>query len=205
MTLARYLIVFAGLALVGLIRLQAGSAAASADAYVKGASDALLDALYGPDGKVRADLTDERLHEAFTSVVNTDLMLRRSLSRHWNVLKPEERKQIGDLTVRLLIRTYAGQLRKSDRPAMSVAAARDLGAGRWEVPQSVTPSGGGAPVQVIYRVSREPSGWAVYDLVIEGVSVVSNYRQQFDAHFQKGDAAGLIRSLQARLDAPPAG
>ena len=55
---------------------------------------------------------------------------------------------------------------------------------------------------VVYRVIKLPSGWRIYDVLIEGVSFVANYRAQFDEIIQKGGAPAVIRTLETKLAAP---
>jgi phospholipid transport system substrate-binding protein len=52
-------------------------------------------------------------------------------------------------------------------------------------------------------MTRLPAGWRIYDVLIEGVSFVSNYRAQFEEIFQKGGAPAVIRTLEAKLAVPP--
>ena len=52
---------------------------------------------------------------------------------------------------------------------------------------------------VLYRLGRMRSGWQIYDIVAEDISVVSNYRQQIDDHFRKGNGRELIEILTKRL------
>ena len=51
-----------------------------------------------------------------------------------------------------------------------------------------------------YKLARMQSGWELYDLVAEEISLVSNYRQQFDDHFRRGNAAKLIEKLEELLN-----
>jgi ABC-type transporter MlaC component len=52
---------------------------------------------------------------------------------------------------------------------------------------------------VLYRLGKMKSGWEIYDIVAEDISVVSNYRDQIDDHFRKGTAAELITKLENLL------
>jgi phospholipid transport system substrate-binding protein len=55
---------------------------------------------------------------------------------------------------------------------------------------------------VVYRMIKLPAGWRIYDVLIEGVSFVANYRAQFDELIQKGGAGAAIRTLEAKLAQP---
>ncbi len=49
---------------------------------------------------------------------------------------------------------------------------------------------------VLYRLGLTRTGWQIYDIVIEGISIVSNYRQQFVDHFRRGTPEELIKKLE---------
>ena len=53
---------------------------------------------------------------------------------------------------------------------------------------------------MVYRLGRLQSGWQIYDIVGEDISMVSNYRQQFDDHFRKGNGQQLIEKLEDLLN-----
>ena len=55
-------------------------------------------------------------------------------------------------------------------------------------------------INLSYRLARLESGWQVYDLLVEGVSIVSNYRKQFDSHFLKKGGDELIDQLETKLE-----
>ena len=58
------------------------------------------------------------------------------------------------------------------------------------------------PVTVIYRLAPIDGKWKVYDVLAENISLVGNYRQQFDAHFENHNAEDLLKILREKLTAP---
>jgi phospholipid transport system substrate-binding protein len=56
---------------------------------------------------------------------------------------------------------------------------------------------------VEYRMQSSSSGWRVYDVVVEGVSLVKNYRDQFDAIINKSSYDGLIKEIRSKLQEKP--
>jgi phospholipid transport system substrate-binding protein len=54
---------------------------------------------------------------------------------------------------------------------------------------------------VVYRLVKLPNGWRTYDVLIEGVSFIANYRAQFDGIIQNGGAPAVIRTLESKLAA----
>ena len=138
----------------------------------------------------------KRMDESFA----TDLIVQRAFGRNWSKLTPAQQTEVVDLLGRLVIRTYATQLSSGTRPVITIVSSRELGADRREI--VTTASRDGKVVNVVYRLGKIDTKWKVYDVLAEGVSVVGNYRQQFDAHFEKKSAADLIELLKAKLAGP---
>lgn len=130
-----------------------------------------------------------------------EVIVQRAFGRNWSKLTADQQKEVIDLLGRLVIRTYAAQLSRGERPKIAISSSRDIDADRREIIS--TASRGGETVNVIYRLAKIAGKWKVYDVLAEGVSVVGNYRQQFDAHFEKKSAADLIALLKQKLAAPP--
>lgn len=169
-------------------------------AFIQRTMEDILGSLYAQDGSPATDLSPEKIRDVLGRSFDYELIIRRSLGRHGQRLSDTDRNRIADLTVLVLVRTYSDRFRQSRRPQIDVGAARELGQGRFEVGTTVRIDG--TPYNAAYRVVNESNRWRVYDVVIEGVSLVNNFREQFDAHFQRGDAASLIAQLEQRLQAP---
>ena len=138
-----------------------------------------------------------RMSESFA----IDVIVQRAFGRNWSRLSPTEQAEAIDLVGRLIIRTYAIQLSSGERPVITVTASREIGPDRHEVVSTVVHQND--TVNVVYRLGRIDGKWRAYDVLAEGVSVVGNYRQQFDAHFQKNSAAALLTLLKNKLAAIP--
>lgn len=134
-----------------------------------------------------------RMSETFA----TEVIVQRAFGRNWQKLSPAQQAEAVDLLGRLVIRTYAAQLSTGDRPVITVTASREIGPDRREIVSTVARQGD--RVNVVYRLGRIAGKWMVYDVLAEGISVVGNYRQQFDAHFQKGSGAELLTLLRNKL------
>jgi phospholipid transport system substrate-binding protein len=145
----------------------------------------------------------ERVPEIRTKMSETfavEAIVQRAFGRNWTKLNPAQQKEVIDLLGRLVIRTYAAQLTTGDRPVIGVTASRLISPDRREIVS--TASQQGKTVNVIYRLAPIDGAWKVYDVLAENISVVGNYRQQFDAHFQKNNADDLIKMLRDKLAAP---
>lgn len=179
--------------LLGATSLRAGDDPAPAlVATINGVVDLAL----GQSPAVIQDRLPEirtRMNETFA----TEVIVQRAFGRNWQKLSPAQQAEAVDLLGRLVIRTYAAQLSTGDRPVITVTASREIGPDRREIVSTVTRQGD--MVNVVYRLGRIAGKWMVYDVLAEGISVVGNYRQQFDAHFQKGSVAELLTLLRNKL------
>ena len=132
---------------------------------------------------------------------NYDVMvlIRRTLARNWKQLSTEEQVQVKELVKKLIVKAYIDGLSGMDRPVVKYGKLVMITEKRFEIPSVITFSDGKI-FNVVYRFGRLSSGWQIYDIVAEDVSVVSNYRQQFDDHFRKGTGAELVEKLEKFLE-----
>ncbi len=132
---------------------------------------------------------------------NYDLMvlIRRTLGRNWHVMNVEEQMQVTELITQLIVKAYVQGMAGRARPSLEYGAAIQITDQRLEVP-SVVMFPDGETYHVVYRLGRLQSGWQIYDIVAEDISIVSNYRQQFDDHFRKGSGMQLIEKLEQLLE-----
>jgi phospholipid transport system substrate-binding protein len=117
------------------------------------------------------------------------------LGRNWKTASKEQQTQFVNEFRTLLVRTYSSALAKYRNQTINYKPMR-AGAGDTDVTvktEIVQP--GGPPVLVDYSLHKEDDGWKVYDVVIEGVSLVTNYRGQFANEIKQGGMEGLIQKL----------
>jgi len=133
-----------------------------------------------------------------------DLVTRQAMGPGWRQFSAAEQKRITDLFSELLIRTYSARVVGTERPKITYGSPVELASDRREIPTRVITSTSNDPIAVVYRLIKLPAGWRIYDVLIEGVSFVANYRAQFDEIIQKGGAAAVIRTLETKLAAPAA-
>ena len=145
-----------------------------------------------------------RVRPALEKSVAFDIVTRQAMGPGWRQFSPTDQKRVTELFSELLIRTYSARVVGTQRPKVVFGSPVALGSDRFEVPTRVTTPTSNEPVAVGYRLVKLPNGWRIYDLLIEGVSFVANYREQFDEIIQRGGAAAVIRSLEAKLAAPAA-
>lgn len=125
-------------------------------------------------------------------------MTQLAMGRNWAKAAPEQQKRLTDEFRSLLVRTYSGALTQyrnqtlEFKPLRGDAAATDVTV-RSEVIRS-----GQAPVQIDYSMAKTPEGWKAYDVIVGGVSLVTNYRDEFNEQIRAGGVDGLVNALAAR-------
>jgi phospholipid transport system substrate-binding protein len=191
------------LAVLGLL-LAAVAAPALAqeapDALVKRVSQEALQIIKtdpnvqaGDQARIR-DLIETKLTPHF----DIDRMTALAAGRAYRSATPEQKKRLGEEFKTLLIRTYSSALRQyrdqtiDYKPLRADPAATDVIV-RTEVIRPGQP-----PVQIDYSMGKTPDGWKAYDIVVSGVSLVTNYRDEFTQQVQAGGIDGLIKSLAAK-------
>jgi phospholipid transport system substrate-binding protein len=125
---------------------------------------------------------------------NFEEMSRRSLGVHWKKRTPQERQEFVKLFTDLLENAYAGKI-EGYKGEKILFGKETLDPPYAEVKTAiVTPQG--EEFSVDYRLLADGSRWRVYDIVIEGVSLVNNYRSQFAAMLQKSSFDEMAKQLK---------
>jgi phospholipid transport system substrate-binding protein len=120
-------------------------------------------------------------------------MARRTLARHWTERTPAEREEFVSLFRDLLERSYIAKLENySSEQIVYLGETVD---GEYATVRSKI-VGRGNEMALAYRLHLVNSRWAVYDVLVEGVSFVGNYRSQFNRIISKGSYEDLIRKLK---------
>lgn len=130
-------------------------------------------------------------------------MTRLALGRNWNKATPDQQKEVVDAFRNLLVRTYSGALSRFRDLTISykpwAGSATDTSA---TVQSTVVDQG--RTVAIDYQLAHEDSTWKVYDIKVEGISLVTNYRSDFNDRVAAGGIDGLIKDLQEKTKAAEA-
>ena len=130
---------------------------------------------------------------------------RLAVGRGWKEATPEQRKKLTTEFRNMLVRTYSNAISAYEGQTMKVMPVR-MKAGDTEVTvhnQFVRP-GNPKPVLIDYSMRKTEKGWKIYDIVVEGVSLVLTYRSEFDAVVKQEGIDGLIKRMAAK-SSPAAG
>lgn len=131
--------------------------------------------------------------------ISFETMTRRAVGVGWRQFSADQQKKATQLFTTLVIRTYSSKFTPGERASVNYLAAVEPAAGRVDVPTTLVYKG--SRYSVTYRM-EQAGGWRIVDVVIEGVSMVANYRTQLDATFKKGGAAAVISSLEQSVSRP---
>lgn len=137
------------------------------------------------------------IKKSIATIFDSQEMAKRTLGKHWNQRTPAEKKQFVDLFATLLENSYAGKIESYNNEKI-VYTKETLDGDYAEVKSKViTPKQDEYTLD--YRLMKKENGsWMVYDVVIEGVSLVSNYRTQFNKIISTNGYAELVKKLQAK-------
>ena len=135
-------------------------------------------------------------------------MARRSMGQHWAKLAENERQEFSQLFSSLLEAAYAQKIEHYEGEKIQYVG-ETLGAeGNTAMVKTKLLTKAGTEVPVDYHLMKRGDRWMVYDLYIEGVSLVANYRTQFDRVMRTGTYDDLVKRMRARegeLTRPPRG
>jgi phospholipid transport system substrate-binding protein len=127
-----------------------------------------------------------------------DVIIQRSLGRNWNKLNDSQKDQVYTLITDLVLQSYTQELQDGPRPELTFYEPKVITSSKIEIESIVLLDE--SKINISYRLANiKDRGWQVYDVLVEGISMVSNYRKQFDEHFLKKSASELIDLLKTKL------
>jgi phospholipid transport system substrate-binding protein len=125
-------------------------------------------------------------------------MTQRSVGRHWQGLSASQRDELVKLFGDLLERSYVSKLETYGGEKVQVLG--DAIDGEHATVKSKIVTKGGTEIPVDYRMQKRSERWLAYDVAIEGVSLVANYRSQFNRILQAGGYPELVKKLKQKED-----
>lgn len=183
-----------------LFAATAGAQGVAPDALVKSISDDVIgivksdkDIKAGNRAKIN-ELVDAKVLPHF----NFDRMTALALGRNWPKANPAQQKVLVTEFRTLLVHTYSGALSTYKNEVIEFKPLRAAAADTDVTVRTQVKRPGTEPVSIDYSMEKTPGGWKVYDVVVGGVSLVTNYRESFNAEVRDGGIDGLIKSLASK-------
>ena len=182
---------------VGALAAQAAEGGAGAATMVEATASEVLARLRADPSATSAN--PQRLYAIAEEVVlprfDFARMSQRVLGKHWRSADPAQRGRFISEFKTLLVRTYATAVSDYRNAQISFVPARELAANTYRVRSSVNRGDGAPPLLVDYDVYRRDGEWKVFDVAINGVSIVISYRAGFNNDIAKLGMDGLIDQL----------
>jgi phospholipid transport system substrate-binding protein len=185
--------------------LLAHSQALGPEDLVKRVTQEVLDAVKG-DAQLAAGDRQKMLKLAEDKVlphIDFGEAARLALGRSWAKATPEQRKQVVAEFRAMLVRTYASAIDAYRGQTLHVLPVRMKPADSDVTVRNRYLRPGATPVMIEYQMHKTAQGWKIYDIVVEGVSLVITYRSEFDAVVKQDGIEGLIRRLTEKNTPPP--
>ena len=186
------------LAAVALIACLAGVAHAgeSPRALVEKMSREAVDIL--GNKSLSSEEKRHRIEDLAYANIDFDTMSRLVLARNWSRLSPAQQAEFMKLFREHLALTYGRNIESYNNEKVEVVGERDEGRGDWSVKTRILRGGGSADVLVDYRLRQENDAWRIIDVIIERVSLVANFRSQFQEIMSSGGPAKLLEVLREK-------
>ena len=172
---------------------------------VKGQIDKMLAKMQTPEFKgMQKDAKLTEISNIINEVFDWQELSRRTLGREWKKFSPDQQKEFVTLFEELLKGIYADRILAYTQEKIEFGKETELKKGRVEV-ESYIITTDNKKVPLFYRMTNKSGQWRVYDVVIEGVSMVKNYRGQFRQILSKKKPEDLLQTLRKKVNEKPAG
>jgi phospholipid transport system substrate-binding protein len=167
---------------------------------LRGAIDRVLRVLEDPALKGEARVADRRraLRQIADEIFDFDEMARRAMGQHWRSLTAAQRTEFVQVFSDLLERAYTSKIERYGGEKIQYPGERVEGDLATVSTRIVTKNGTEVPVD--YRTLKRGDRWRVYDVSIEGVSLVANYRTQFNSIIRTSSYEELLKKMRSRVE-----
>jgi phospholipid transport system substrate-binding protein len=192
------------LVLLAFLAPAAASAQEAPDALVKRVTDEVLaiikadkDLQSGNSRKI-AELAEAKVLPHFDFM----RMTRLAVGRSWQQASDAQKEQLVREFRTMLVRTYSTSLTAYRNQKIEVKPLKMAAADKEVTVRTAVIQQGGPPIPIDYAMEKTEGGWKVFDVVIDGASLVTTYRSTFNEQVQKGGIDGLVKTLADRNKSP---
>lgn len=166
---------------------------------VKGHVDKVLDVLRDPSLKAESakKAKKDKIRAIAENMFDFTELSKRTLARNWSKFNPEQQKEFIKLYTSLLEDAYADKIMAYTDEKIDFSKEVSLTENTVEVQSTVLRKSGEVPIY--YRVIMKDGSWRVYDVVIEGVNLINNYRSQFKEILVNKPPESLLETLRKKV------
>ena len=129
---------------------------------------------------------------------NFQRMTALAMGRDWSKATPEQKKRLSEEFKTLLVRTYSNALTGYKDQSIRYKPTKFQNGETDVVVKTEVVQPGNKPIPLDYSLEKQDSGWKVYDVIVAGVSLVTNYRDTFNQEVRANGIDGLIQMLTTR-------
>ena len=167
---------------------------------IKETTDKILSIVKDPALKAPEREAERRrlIRQAVDERFDWEEMAKRTLARHWRKRTVKEKKEFINLFAKLLERTYMDKV--EGYSGEKVVYVGDRVEGKYAVGKVKILTPQDTEIPVLYRMKKKGDKWLVYDISIEGVSLINNYRTQFNSILVRSSFKELIERLKAKVN-----
>lgn len=172
----------------------------TADALIKRISQEVLD-IAKSDKEIQSGNQKrvlELVEAKILPFVDFQRMTALAAGRFWREATPEQQKQLTNEFRSLLVYTYSGAISQVKDQRLEFKPVRADPADTEVEVRSQVVQARGEPIQINYRLEKQPSGWKIYDVNVLGAWLVETYKGNFSAEINKGGIDGLIKALSEK-------
>ena len=173
------------------------SAESQITADLRGTIDQVLKIVSDKNLQKDPTLRREKLRQAIALRFNYKQMVMRSLAKNYNERSDEEREEFTGLFKKLLENSYASKIENYQNETINYVDEKIKGNYAMVRTQIVRKDG---VIDVDYKMLKDNGQWLVYDFVIEGVSLIRNYRSQFSKIISTESYGALVSKLSKKID-----
>ena len=168
---------------------------------VKAHANSVLEVLRDPKlkGEAGRKIKEQRIQAAAEKLFDFVELSKRTLGLSWNNFTPEQRKEFVQLFEGILKDAYVDKIIAYSNEQINFTKEVPLSETTVEVDSVVVTKGAQVPIN--YRVIKKDNDWKVYDVVIEGVSLINNYRTQFREILGNNPPEKLLETLRKKTGA----
>ena len=166
---------------------------------VKANVNKVLDVLRDPNLKTDSakEIKKEKLRAIYSQMFDEVELARRTLARNWGKLNPSQQEEFIRLFRQVLEKAYIDKILAYTNEKIVFSREVELSSDQAEVQTKIVTSSREIPI--FYRVIRKDRVWKVYDVVVENVSLVQNYRSQFNSILANRTPDQLIEILRKKV------
>jgi phospholipid transport system substrate-binding protein len=185
-----------GLALACLVAAHVGAQDQTPSQVVDGLANRVVPILQ--DKSLNSDQKRERVEQIAYEAMDFDTLSKLVLARNWSKFSPAQQSEFIGLFKQHLSVTYGHNVENYRNERVQILGERKEGYGDVTVLTKILRGGGGADVLVDYRLRQRDGQWKIIDVLVEGVSMVSNFRSQFQDIVANGGPDRLLTLLKEK-------